>query len=76
VTAARVFIGSAGDAEYVVKHQGGFIAVDRASGRIAWRFTLAPPSGPGQFGFVGSPAVADGRVFVGGLDGRVYAFAQ
>jgi eukaryotic-like serine/threonine-protein kinase len=72
----RVYIGSAGDAEYLVKHEGSFIAVDRAAGRMAWRFAVPPPAGKGQSGFVGSAAAADGRVFVGGLDGRVYAFAQ
>jgi outer membrane protein assembly factor BamB len=77
VTDRRVFIGAAGDAEYLVKHQGAFLAVDRATGRVAWRHPVPPPpSGKGQSGFVGSAAVAEGRVFVGGLDGRVYAFAQ
>jgi outer membrane protein assembly factor BamB len=76
VAGGRVFIGSAGDAEYMVKHEGSFIAVDRATGRMAWRFAVPPPAGKGQSGFVGSAAAADGRVFVGGLDGRVYAFAQ
>jgi outer membrane protein assembly factor BamB len=77
VTEARVFIGAAGDAEYLVKHEGAFLAVDRASGRVAWRHPLPPPaSGKGQSGFVGGAAAAGGRVFVGGLDGRVYAFAQ
>ena len=77
VTESRVFIGAAGDAEYLVKHEGAFIAVDRASGRMAWRHPVpAPASGKGQSGFVGGAAAAGGRVFVGGLDGKVYAFAQ
>jgi outer membrane protein assembly factor BamB len=76
VTARRVFIGAAGDADYLVKHQGAFLAVDRATGRLAWRYPVPPPADKGQSGFVGAAAVADGRVFVGGLDGRVYAFPE
>jgi outer membrane protein assembly factor BamB len=77
VTAERVFIGAAGDADYLVKHEGAFLAVDRATGRVVWRHPLPPPAGgKGQSGFVGGAAAAGGRVFVGALDGRVYAFAQ
>jgi outer membrane protein assembly factor BamB len=75
VTAERVFVGTSSTRGYLAAHEGGMMAVDRVSGRPVWRYALAPPSA-GPFGFPGSPAVGAGRVFVTGLDGRVYAFAQ
>lgn len=48
--------------------------LDRASGRIVWRWEM--PEWPGAFanGFIASPTVADNRIVVGGLDGTLYAF--
>ena len=37
---------------------------------------MAPPGGDATYGFTASPAVAEGLVFTGALDGKVYAFAQ
>lgn len=75
VAAERVFVGISSTRGYLAAHQGGVMAVDRATGRPLWRYAAAPPKA-GPFGFPGSPAVGGGRVFVTGLDGRVYAFAQ
>jgi outer membrane protein assembly factor BamB len=45
--------------------------------RPAWEYTT-PPSAPGQpaGGFDGSPAVADGMVFIGSLSGIFYALRE
>ena len=51
------------------------MAVDRATGRPVWNF-VAKASDAGSYGFPGTPALGTGRVFLTGLDGRVYAFAQ
>jgi eukaryotic-like serine/threonine-protein kinase len=75
VTGDRVFVGTASRHGYLAGHRGGVVAVERASGRPVWRYAVEPPPS-GAFGFPGSPAVGAGRVFLGGLDGRVYAFAQ
>lgn len=49
----------------------GLTAIDAATGKVRWR---APaPIGTGRVGRVSSPAVADGRVFVGSADGSLYA---
>jgi outer membrane protein assembly factor BamB len=66
----RLYIGSA---------DGTLYALDPASGREIWRFdTEGHALESGKFGFdrrtiQSSPAVADGRVFVGSRDGFLYA---
>jgi outer membrane protein assembly factor BamB len=54
-------------------HRAGVMALDRATGRVVWRYE-SPAAPKGAFGFPGSPALGDGLVFVSGLDGHLYAF--
>ena len=75
VTDRRVYIGTSALGGYLVGHRAGIMAVDRASGAPAWRH-IAPPVAEKAYGFTGSAAVGAGRVFLAGLDGRVYAFAE
>lgn len=74
VTADAVFIGAVGVAEYFIPHRAGFFAVDRGTGKGRWRFDATRPDTARVWGFASSPAAGDGRVVVGGLDGRVYGF--
>lgn len=60
---------------YAVAHRAGIMAVDRATGAPAWRY-LAPAVADKAYGFTGSAAVGGGRVYVAGLDGKVYAFPE
>lgn len=66
----RVFVGSADGVVY---------AFERTDGRIAWRHeTEGAMLASGEFGYdrrtiQSSPAVADGRVFIGARDGFLYA---
>ena len=75
VGSKRVYAGTSSQVGYLAQHAGGVMALDRATGAIAWRFA-APAPDSGAFGFPGSPALGDRKVFAGGLDGRVYAFAE
>jgi outer membrane protein assembly factor BamB len=75
VTDTRVYAGTASQKDYLAGHAGLVVAMDRASGRPTWHYA-AEPAATGAYGFPGSPAVGEGRVFVTGLDGRVYAFGQ
>jgi outer membrane protein assembly factor BamB len=75
VTERRVYMGTSALAGYPVPHEAALSAIDRKSGRLDWRFTL-PAAKDAAYGFPGSAAVGGGRVFVSGLDGRVYAFAE
>jgi outer membrane protein assembly factor BamB len=74
VTGDRVFIGSVGVRGYITDHRPGFFAIDRVSGKPAWWFRVDHPEGEQLSGFISSPASDGERVFVGGLDGNVYAF--
>jgi outer membrane protein assembly factor BamB len=73
VDARRVYAGTSSQVGYLVGHAGGLLALDRATGKPAWRYAAAAPD-TGAFGFPGSPALGAGRVYVSGLDGRVLAF--
>jgi outer membrane protein assembly factor BamB len=75
VGARRVYAGTSSQVGYLAQHAGGLLALDRATGAIVWRYASAAPDS-GAYGFPGSPALGDGRVFAGGLDGRVYAFTE
>ena len=57
----------------MVEHKGGFFAVDRKTGREKWG--LALPAIPEAFisGVVSSPAVGEGLVYFGSVDGTFYA---
>lgn len=81
VTGDRVYAGTSSTPGYMGgAHEGGAVALDRATGLLLWRFAAAPPAAdakpPATYGFPGSPATGDGLVFFAGLDGRVYAFAR
>ncbi len=75
VSDARVYAGTASQKGYLAGHEGLVVALDRTTGRPAWHYATEPPA-TGTYGFPGSPALGEGLVFVTGLDGRVYAFAQ
>lgn len=67
-----VFVGARGQAN--TAHAAGALALDRATGRIVWRFPVTSPPDAAFSGFSGSPAMTAGRVFFGAVDGRVFAF--
>jgi len=75
VTAARVYVATSSLAGARSGHQPGLVALDRASGKVAWRYA-AQPATSGPFGFPGSPASGLDLVFATGLDGKAYAFRQ
>lgn len=74
VTDGHVYIGVVGVVGYFIEHRGGFFAIDRATGNIAWRFPMSAIKGEVDYGVASSPVVDGQRVFFGGLDGTFYAF--
>lgn len=74
VTEQHVFVGVIGTEPYFLPHHGGFFAVDRSSGSVLWRFPMTKVEGLVDYGVASSPAVDNGLVFFGGLDGTFYAF--
>jgi outer membrane protein assembly factor BamB len=61
---------------FATNYAGEVWAVDAGNGRVKWQSETQG----GGFGFGGgvysTPAVAYGRVYLGGLDGRVYSFVE
>jgi outer membrane protein assembly factor BamB len=62
----------AGGVVYVSIEDGGLDARDLATGQLLWTGTIANVTGAQNWS---TPAVSDGRVFVAGNDGKLYAFA-
>ena len=58
----------------VEAHEANLLAFDRATGEVVWRYPCERPPGATHRGFAASPVVHRGHVYVGGLDGQVYAF--
>ena len=75
VSDTRVYVGTAGMAKYPVRHQPAVLGVDRATGRVVWRYQLEAPA-DGTYGFPASPALIGDLVVIGSIDGKVYAFRQ
>ncbi|HVD92875.1 MAG TPA: PQQ-binding-like beta-propeller repeat protein [Vicinamibacterales bacterium] len=80
VTASTVYEGVTGVLHYIAPHRGALVAIDRATGRIAWWYSAKPPDpAPASvtpYGFAGSVAVGRRFVYAGGLDGVLYAFEK
>ncbi|MBX7222234.1 MAG: PQQ-binding-like beta-propeller repeat protein [Blastocatellia bacterium] len=74
VTEKYVIAGAIGVEPYVIRHFGSLSALDRKTGKIAWRWPM--PEWPGSFtnGFAATPVVEGKTIVVGGLDGTLYAF--
>ncbi len=74
VTTSTVFASVVGAEPYMIRHEGALCALDRASGRVRWRWR--PPDASGSFltGFVGAPAIDGDSITVGGLDGALRVF--
>jgi len=60
---------------YFASYGGYVYAVDARTGTEHWRSPTLVDLFHSR-GFYASPAIAWGRVFIGGLDGRMYAFSQ
>jgi outer membrane protein assembly factor BamB len=75
LTARRLYVGAVGTEPYAVRHLGSVVALERDSGRIAWRWPAPAMPGALQTGFAASPAIEGDTMVIGGLDGTLYAFA-
>ena len=74
-----VYIGGLGVSSYYfegVDMRPGFFAVDQETGAALWEFTPELIEGFVSGGVFSTPAIVDGVVYVGGIDGRLYAIKQ
>lgn len=74
VTNTRVYAATMGASEYVMRHVGGFVALDRATGNILWRIPAPPAPGSYLTGFTAGPAFHDSTLILGRLDGTLLAY--
>jgi eukaryotic-like serine/threonine-protein kinase len=70
----RIYIGTRGELQ-AIDHRAHALALDRATGKVVWRypFTVADPKI--THGYGASAALAADRVYLAAVDGRVHAFA-
>ena len=74
-----VYIGGLGVSSYYfegVDMRPGFFAVDQETGAGLWEFTPEMIEGFINGGVFSTPAIVDGVIYVGGIDGRMYALKQ
>jgi outer membrane protein assembly factor BamB len=74
LTAKHVYVAVGGTEPYMIKHEGGLLALERASGKIVWRRPMPNPPGAMHWGFASGPVIAGDMLLVGGLDGTLSAF--
>jgi outer membrane protein assembly factor BamB len=74
-----VYIGGLSASPYYfegVTLRAGFFAVDQKTGESLWEFTPQPIAGYLTGGVFSRPEIVDGVVYVGALDGRLYALQE
>ena len=74
VVGDTVYYGTAGTATYFVPTQASLGALDRKTGAVLWRTSVALKADQFASGYGGSLAYEKGLVFAGGLDGMLIAF--
>lgn len=77
VTPDRVFIGTVAQnlPGTAIAHEGGIMALDRATGAVKWRLAAAPAAANDFGGYAGSLALAGDLVIAAGFDGRLIALS-
>ncbi|HTO58786.1 MAG TPA: PQQ-binding-like beta-propeller repeat protein, partial [Pseudomonadales bacterium] len=73
VTDDRIYAGAAGGTPYMIRHDAGFVTLDRRTGRLLTRWPIAD-SGGYQWGISGSPARDGNHVIVATVAGSLFAF--
>jgi outer membrane protein assembly factor BamB len=69
-----LLVSTVGATPYQMRHLGGLVAIERATGKIAWRWAMPELPGVWGYGFFAPPAADGTRIVVGGLDGTLYGF--
>lgn len=73
VTEKFVYAGVAGGGPYFIRHVPSLTALDRATGKIVWRW-VPTESAAFQSGFPAGPTIEGKTLVIGALDGTLYAF--
>lgn len=73
LTADRVYAGAAGGTPYFIRHDAGFVSLDRRTGKLLTRWPIADGGGH-QWGIAGSPARSGDLAIVATIEGSLLAF--
>ena len=73
VVGDRIYAGALGEKPYMIRHVGGFVTLDRATGKALSRWPL-PETGNFQWGIAGSPVQSGGGVVVATVGGSLMSF--
>ena len=73
VAADTVYAAAAGVDPYTIRHVGGVLGLDRATGRALWRRPAETTSGTMHSGFIGGAVLVGDLLIVAGVDGCVDA---
>ena len=69
-----LYDGTSALTPYLMREEGGVVALNRQTGKLAWRWPLPNPPGTYAYGFAASPTLSDGLLLMGAVDGTLYAF--
>ena len=73
VTEKVIYAGVAGGGPYFIRHVPSLTALDRSTGKVLWRW-VPPASHAFQSGFPAGPALENGMLVIGAMDGTLYGF--
>lgn len=68
-----IFTGTVGSLYYMEAMHGRFYAFERNTGKPVWQIKVDDNPDVFAYGFASSPTLWNDRVFVGGLDGKMYS---
>jgi outer membrane protein assembly factor BamB len=79
LTDTRVYVGVSGARRRnpaLLRQSSALTALDRATGKLLWSWSMPQWDGAFQSGFFAGPTAAGGLVVAAGLDGSLYAFPE
>jgi len=77
VTDKHIYVGVSGAhraSPIWLPQASALTALDRATGRVLWQWSIPDAAGTFLHGFVAAPVESSGNILVGGIDGTLYAF--
>jgi outer membrane protein assembly factor BamB len=74
VTEKIIYTAAGGYEPYQVRHVGGLLALDRATGKILWRWPAPKSAHQYEQGFAAGPTLAGDMLVIGSMDGTLYGF--
>lgn len=74
ISGDRVYAAAAGSVAGEIRHLGSLCALERATGKVMWRWPAPDCINSLMNGFIAGPAIAGRDLIIGGVDGALYCF--